>query len=70
MVIATDAPIHALSDPSRAGFSREDFMRKPRESSADRVWKEALESRASRQEAIALVVLLVVVAAMLLMIGV
>ena len=70
MVIATDAATHSLSGSSQAGFNRESVMRKPRESSADRVWKEALESRASRQEAIVLVVLLVVVATMLLIVGV
>ena len=37
-------------------------MRKPRESSADKIWREALESCASRQETIILAVLLVALA--------
>ena len=45
-------------------------MRKPRESSADRIWKEVLESRASWQEAIIVAALLVVLAAALVMGGV
>jgi len=70
VVNATDAATNSLSGPSQAGFNRESVMRKPRESSADRVWKEALESRASRQEAIVLAVLLVVVATVLVMSGI
>lgn len=45
-------------------------MRKPHESSADKIWREALKSCASRQETIALAILLIVLAAAFLIIGI
>jgi hypothetical protein len=44
-------------------------MRKPRESSADKIWREALESCASRHETIVLTLLLMVLAAALIIVG-
>jgi hypothetical protein len=44
-------------------------MRKPHESSADKIWREALESCASRQETIVLAVLLMVLATALIVVG-
>jgi hypothetical protein len=44
-------------------------MRKPHESSADRIWREALESCASRQETIVLAVVLMVLAAAVFIVG-
>jgi hypothetical protein len=38
-------------------------MRKPDESSADKVWKEKLDSCATRQEAVLLIVLMAALAA-------
>ena len=42
-------------------------MRKPEESAADRLWKEKIDSCASPQEAMALLVLLVAVLAVMVM---
>ena len=41
-------------------FDRQEIRRSSRECSADRIWKEALESCASWQEAIVLAILLAV----------
>jgi hypothetical protein len=65
VAIATD--LRAQWQSYRAGLAEKEWaMRKFRETSADRIWKETLDSCATRPEAIVLAVLLVVLATGLL----